>query len=312
MPFGLFEKGADVTLTVDRPQGPYHPGDTVRATIALQVDKPVKVREVRVTLLLQQKYKTLVEREVQQTASTTTTNPPATPPTTTTTKETVEEMSTNEKEVDKQIPIREGTLNAGQTVEVALRIPPDAVPVYLSPNIETHWVIKVTVDRPMASDSNAEMQLPLIVPPPGHYAKPGEFGSAINMNAAALRFNLPKLEYVNGETLNGELIVEPREAFEGREIRIELLHEERVTEGSKPNELTTTDQKMQIAGTTKLEPGSNQTYDFSLAIAPKGQPTYVDPQASSRWILKATVDRPWASDAEVTQEIYIYSGNRAG
>jgi hypothetical protein len=303
MPFGLFEKGADVTLTVDRPQGPYHPGDTVHATIGLQVDKPVKVREVRVVLLLQQKYKTLVEREVQQTSST---------GTATTTKETVEQMSTNEKEVDKQIPIREGELSAEQTTTVDLRIPPDAVPVYTSPNIETHWVIKVTVDRPMASDANAELQLPLIVPPPGHYARPGEYGNATNMNVAPMRFSLPKLEYVNGETLNGELIIEPREAFEGREVRIELLHEERVTEGSKPNELTTSDQKMQIAGTTKFQPGTPQKYDFSLAIAPKGQPTYVDPKASSRWILKATIDRPWANDAEVTQEIYVYSGTRAG
>jgi hypothetical protein len=303
MPFGLFEKGADVTLTVDRPQGPYHPGDTVHATIGLQVDKPVTVREVRVVLLLQQKYKTLVEREVQQTSST---------GTATTTKETVEQMSTNEKEVDKQIPIREGELSAEQTTTVDLRIPPDAVPVYTSPNIETHWVIKVTVDRPMASDANAELQLPLIVPPPGHYARPGEYGNATNMNVAPMRFSLPKLEYVNGETLNGELIIEPREAFEGREVRIELLHEERVTEGSKPNELTTSDQKVQIAGTTKFQPGTPQKYDFSLAIAPKGQPTYVDPKASSRWILKATIDRPWANDAEVTQEIYVYSGTRAG
>ena len=303
MPFGLFEKGADVTLTVDRPQGPYYPGDTIRATIGLEVEKPVKVREVRVVLLLQQKYKTLVERDVAQTG---------TGGATTTTKETVEVMSTNEKEVEKQIPIREGELSAEQTVSVELRIPPDAAPVYTSPNIETHWVIKVTVDRPMASDANAEMQLPLIVPPPGHYARPGEYGTASNMNVAPMRFSLPKLEYVNGETLSGELIVEPREAFEAREVRIELLHEERVTEGSKPNEVTTSDQKVQIAGSTKLQPGSNQTYNFSLMVVPKGQPTYVDPKATSRWLLKATLDRPWATDAEVTQEIYVYSGNRAG
>jgi hypothetical protein len=303
MPFGLFEKGADVTLTVDKPQGPYHPGDTIHATIGLQVDKPVKVREVRVVLLLQQKYKTLVERDVQQTSSS---------GTTTTTKETTEQMSVNEKEVDKQIPIREGELSAEQTTTVDLHIPPDAVPVYTSPNIETHWVIKVTVDRPMASDANAEMQLPLIVPAPGHYAQPGQYGNATKMDVAPMRFNLPKLEYVNGETLSGELIVEPRNEFEAREIRIELLHEERVTEGSKPNEVTTSDQKMQIAGTTKFQAGSNQQYDFSLMIVPKGQPTYVDPKATSRWILKATLDRPFATDAEVTQEIYVYSGNRAG
>jgi hypothetical protein len=294
MPFGLFEKGADVTLTLDRPQGPYYPGDVVHATVSLQVDKPVKVREVRVVLIAKQSYKAQVKQED------------------TTTKETriVDSMVNEEKEIDKQIPIREGTLNAGQTVTADLRIPADAVAPYHSDYIETHWLVKVTVDRPMAGDSNAEIELPLIVPAPGLYAKQGEFGNGTGLDVAALRFNLPKLEFVQGETLSGELIIEPRQDFEAREIRLELLHQEHISAGDQARDVETSDQKVQLAGTTPLTHDKAVRYDFSFAVAPKGQPTAVAPKGTSRWILKATVDRPWASDAEVTQEVYIYSGAR--
>ena len=299
MPFGLFEKGAEITLTIDRPQGPYYPGEVIHATLGLQVDKAVKVREVRVVLLLQSKYKTLVQQEEED------------PTTHAKTTKTVEQQNSDEKEIDKQTPLHEGTINAGQTLTIDLHIPPDAVPVYLSPNIETHWVVKATVDRSMASDSNAEIQLPLIVPPPGTYNNQGEFGTSTNLDVAAMRISLPRLEYAAGETLNGELILEPAQDFEGREVRIELLQRERVTGGSQPNEAETSDQKMQLAGTTKYQRGNAVRYNFSLAVAPKGRPTFSSPTATAQWILKATVDRPWASDAESTQEIYVYSAARA-
>jgi hypothetical protein len=57
MVFG-FRKGGkiDISLQVDRPEGPFYPGDAVRADVALEVEGGTPVREVRAGLVLWERY----------------------------------------------------------------------------------------------------------------------------------------------------------------------------------------------------------------------------------------------------------------
>src|SRR5689334_13626928 len=50
MPFGLFEKPPQLVMTVDRPQGPYYPGDVVHVTLQVHAEKATKINEVRAVL----------------------------------------------------------------------------------------------------------------------------------------------------------------------------------------------------------------------------------------------------------------------
>lgn len=294
MPFGLFEKAPEITMTVDRPTGPYFPGDVIHVTIQTKAEKDSKINGVRAALVLKTKYRENQQQTDTQTKQTT----------------IVQNDITTETEVDKQQPMGQGSLHGDQTFTVDLRIPPDAVPPYSSTLIETHWSVKATIDRPMASDPNQELELPLIVPPPGSYSQPGEFGNSSDLNVAALRFSLPKLEFVNGETLQGKLLIEPHQTFDIREVRLELLCRESVNEGTTPNVAETADQKIQLAGNMKMQSGQATSYPFTFIVAPKGRPTFQSQKAQVHWVLKASLDRAFAGDAAIEQELYIYSGTR--
>jgi hypothetical protein len=296
MPFGLFEKAPELTLTIDRPQGPYYPGDVIHATLQVKAEKDSKVNGVRVALVLKTKYQELTEQTDTQTQQ----------------KTTVKHDVTAEQEVDKQAPLGQTTLHGEQTISADLRIPPDAQPPYASTLIETHWVVKATIDRPMASDINQEIELPLIVPAPGSRSMASEYGNASDLNVAAMRFSLPSLEFTNGETLQGKLLVEPHQSFDVREVRLELICREAVSEGSAPNTSETVDQKIQLSGSTKMQSGQQVGYPFTFLIATKGRPTYQSPKAQVHWVLKASLDRAFASDDVVEQELFLFSGARQG
>jgi hypothetical protein len=294
MPFGLFEKAPEITMTVDRPQGPYFPGDVIHVSIQTKAEKDSKINGVRASLVLRTRYK-----ENQQQTDTTTKQ-----------TTTVQTDVSAETEVDKQQPMGAGSLHGDQTFTADLHIPPDAAPPYSSTLIETHWVVKATIDRPMAGDPNQEMELPLIVAPRGTYSQPGEFGNSSDLNVAALRFSLPKLEFVNGETLQGKLLIEPHQNFDVREVRLELFCRESVNEGNTPNTSETTDQKIQLAGSMKMQSGQAVSYPFTFIVAPKGRPTFQSPKAQVHWVLKASLDRAFAGDAVVEQELFVYRGAR--
>src|SRR5690349_10399140 len=134
MPFGLFEKPPQLIMTVDKPQGPYYPGDVIHVTLQVTASKPTKINEVRAVLGLHQRYKELSDTTDSTTHQTTTS----------------ENWSDDEKEVEKQVPQPQGTISGSQTYNVDLHIPPDAPPPYLSEKMETHWLVRGVVDVPMA------------------------------------------------------------------------------------------------------------------------------------------------------------------
>jgi hypothetical protein len=257
MPFGLFEgKAPQLTVTMDRPHGPYYPGDTITLTITLVAEKDTKLREVRASLLRRQKVQTLTQTE----------------DTTTHEKKITPSWQSSEKEVEKQVPMHEGSIHGTQTFTVELHIPPDAAPVYTGPLIENKWIVKVTADRAMASDADQEIELPLIVVPTGQHGGAGQYGTVNNPGDAGLRLDLSKLDWANGETLTGTLQVQPNKDFEAREIRLALLCTETVPSPVQVNTQETTDQQQQLAGATQFHAGQAQSFPFTLSIAPKGHP----------------------------------------
>ena len=162
----------------------------------------------------------------------------------------------------------------------------------------------------MAGDPNQEMELPLIVAPRGTYSQPGEFGNSSDLNVAALRFSLPKLEFVNGETLQGRLLIEPHQNFDVREVRLELFCRESVNRGQHAQHQRDHRPEIELAGSMKMQSGQAVSYPFTFIVAPKGRPTFQSPKAQVHWVLKASLDRAFAGDAVVEQELYVYSGAR--
>jgi hypothetical protein len=205
--------------------------------------------------------------------------------------------------------VGEGTIPAGfrETYRFDWRIPADAPPSCDGAILRTRFVVVVNVDRPMARDIEQELEIPVVVPPPGARAEAGECGEASHPEVARMTFVLPKLEVAEGETLGGRLLVEPHQDFEVRGIRLDLLRTELLTFDDAENGRETVELSVPLAARAALRGGSRAEYEFSLPIPAMGAPSYRRDDSEVKWVLQACLDRAWANDPAVCQEICIYT-----
>ncbi|RLC56751.1 MAG: hypothetical protein DRI80_15850 [Chloroflexota bacterium] len=289
MAFGLFKGGdVNISLQLDRPAGPYYPGDVVHTDIMLEVEKGMKVQEVRAGLVFWERYQ-WIDRDTEG--------------------KTSRRWSTDEAWVSREILVPKGSIpdDFRQTYSLDWRIPPEAQPPYAGTISQTRWLVKVTVARRLKKDINEEIELPLIVPPPGHRAQPDEYGESSHPDAVHMRLRLPGLEFVEGETINGQLLIEPRQDFGVSEVRLELVRGEYVPR-DEGNRHTAIEQKLQLARKAKFQAGTPVVYDFTLDIPDQGCPTSWTNNSRVNWAIRATLNRRLRKDFKIEQAIFVYNG----
>jgi hypothetical protein len=288
---GLFGGGkVDITIDVDG-VGPFRLGDTVNATITIGAEKGMKAREVRAGLVLWQRYQTIEETRDSDGDW-----------------RTSHTWRTDEEWLHRETLLsNEGVpANFQQTYQFAWPLPYDSPAPCQGKIVQIKYLVKVTVDRAMARDLNEEYTLPVASAPPGRDLREGEYGRSTDPEAK-LRFWLPKLEYVEGEEVTGRLTVEPRQAFDAREIRVELVRRERVTPGDKTNNAAVVECNLQLAPSAKLQPGQTMEFDFSLPIPANGNPSHESSKTRLVWQLEGIVNRPLRDDTNVEQEVYVFT-----
>ena len=135
-------KELKVTITMDRPEGPYAPGDRMRTIITIVAPEGGKVREARAGLVLWQHTKTTT-RDGGSVAI---------------------QESTNENWVQKEPLLQEQDLPANftQTFTFDWSIPADALPGAVEGDSRRRVIVKVDVDRPLAKDVHEELEVPVI------------------------------------------------------------------------------------------------------------------------------------------------------
>jgi len=294
MVFGLFGGGnLDVSIELDRPDGAYAPGDTVVARIAVAATKGGKVRELRAGLVMQHKYQVIVHRR-NSNGNWSNSN----------------EWRTNEVWVTREVLAAEGAIAADFSEARAIEwaIPADAIPTCAGEIVQVTWSVKLTADRALARDQNEEVELRVVVPPTGEYAQPGEGGEMNTNSGVAMRLDVPTLELIEGGTLQGRLIVEPSQSIDAREIRVELIRDERVHVGDAVHAKQISVEKVRVAESPKLVPGTPLTLDFELPIPATGTPSHAHGDTEVTWQLVGTVDRPMRGDFTVTQWVGMYNG----
>jgi len=276
-----------VQIDLDRPAGPYYPGETVQATITLQNEKELAVRGASAWLVLREEYK-YVRRSAKGHVDRYT--------------ETVE------LRCDQADLVGEGTIPAGtHTYPASLRLPDDAVPPYSGKITKNRWLVRCKFDSPKAFDPEAEAEVPLIVPPPGRNVQPGEVGEAQRCDEAELRLWLPRLEWIEGETIEGKLLVRPRENFSVSEVRLELTRTEYVPRASGDTE-SRAEGKIKLADKVEFWPAHPAEYPFSLPVPRQGQPSRSTQFSAVTWSLTATLARRLRKDSEISAQIEVYNG----
>jgi hypothetical protein len=292
MVFGFFGgKRVDISIQLDRPDGVYAVGDTVGAQIALAAENAGRVREVRAGLVLQHRYQ-IIDRTRDSDGDYSDTH----------------QWRARETWVGRELLATEGARSANGTQSVAWQIPPDAAASCDGDIVKVAWVVKVTVDRAMARDQNEEVPLRVVTPRPGQYTQSSDFGEMNTGSGVAMRFSLPSLELIEGETLQGRLTVEPSQSIDAREIRVELVRSERVNPGNRAHVKQKAIQKIQVAGSTKPVPGQPVAYDFALPVPAVGSPGHDVGDTSVTWQLVGIIDRPMRGVYTVTQWVGIYNG----
>jgi len=282
-------KKVHIGIEVDPAQGPYYAGDLLHVLITLQSEKELKVREARASLMLHETYSyTRTEGGKVR-----------------------HNRGTSELIAHRAQLLGEETIPAGfnQTYRLEWQIPQEVPPPYTGKLITGRWLIKVTLDRKLRGDINEELEIPLIVPPPGRWARPGDYGESSHPDDAEMVLWLPRLEWVEGETIEGKLKVYAQKDISASGVRIELVRRERVSYGDGETSAAT-EFKERIAGGVKLNAGEVGEFPFSVPIPERGCPTRSTPIGRVSWELKGILDRRLRKDFTVTQEVYVFNGVR--
>ncbi len=66
-------------------------------------------------------------------------------------------------------------------------------------------------------------------------------------------------------------------------------------------------QRVQLAGSTKLESGTPVAYDFALPIPQTGAPSHDVGDTVVTWLVVGTIDRPMRGDFTVTQWVSLHN-----
>ena len=291
-----FLKGGkvEVNIELDRPTEFYHPGDAIHASVTLEGKKKMKVRQIKAELVHWERYR--YDR--------------------TTTDMDDDDRTSTYTDTAETIPVQEVLMEAGeipaesvQTYTLDWTIPDNAVPPYQGEITQSRWLVRVTLDRKLGLDTNAEVEVPLIVSPPGRDIQPGDYGSASHPGEADMSLWLPKLEWVEGETIEGNLLVRPQKDFKVSEVRIEMQRREYVPRDDGKTH-TVTEGKTQLAPKTEFRANEVVEYPFSFSIPVRGCPTRETPHSHVMWTLTGILNRSLRADWTVGQQIIVYNGLR--
>ena len=292
MVFGLFGRsGVEVSIGLDRPDETYAIGETVGAQIMLAVENGGNIREVRAGLVRQERFQAIDNRLDADLKF-----------------RDFYEWRTNEVWVTREVLAGEGALSVNDTFGFAWQIPPGSAPTCAGDIVQVKWLVKVTINRPMAPDQNEELEFGVVSLPTGRPAQSGDFGEMNADSRAVMRLTLPTLEFGESDTVRGRLAIAPSESIDAREVRVELMREERVNVGDRVNIRLTSMQQVQVAASTTLVAGTPVAYDFELSVPTAGSPSHDVGDTVMGWLLVGTIDRPMRGDYTVTQRVGVYTG----
>jgi len=281
---GLFDKSLEVSIDLNQPTKFFAPGAAVRAMVTVRANKESDVRGATAGLLFTERHQS-------------------------TDADGNTRWSSEETWIGQEEMLEEQTLPEGfeETYTFNWSVPDDALPTIKGEIIQHTWKLIVKVDRPSAKGVNEEVELHVAVPVPSKAIQPGQASEPTHPEVAGMRFELPQVEFVEGDTLSGQLIVDPRVDIEAREVRLDLVRIETVTGGDAPNVKEKVTESHKLAGITMLEAGQSATYDFSFPVAIDGCPTYQHESREVAWALRAEISRPLAYNDEVTRTVFLYS-----
>jgi hypothetical protein len=290
--FGLWSGGdlaAEIRVEQESPL--YVPGETVEVAVTLTASKATTARQVRAGLVMLQRYQ-VVEQRTDSDGD----------------HYNAQRWKTDEQWIASENIVPDGRIAAGaQTHRFRWTLPADALPTYAGAIAQVRWLVRLVVDRKLARDLTKEVEIGVGSSPDAASERliaPAATGTEL----AGLTFDLPQQRVAAGDTIGGTLLVEPRQSFDVRGVRVELVRQETTHGGDKRNVRETVLQRADVADKTTFAPGASQSYTFTFTIPEDGCPSYQSAHSSALWMIRAVLDRPFKSDACAHQPVIVTHG----
>ena len=285
---GLFGgKLPEFSIQLERPDGVYYAGETVRARVGVSAEDGGKFREIRAGLLLEEKYQT-IERQRDSDGDRSYNR----------VWRTSEHWAAREQLAAGELP-----KGFSRAFDFEWRLPEAAQPSCQGKIVAARWLVKATADRKLARDVNAETQFYVVRPPSAAPASPVENSAP---DAASMRFELQRSAFVQGESVAGRVVVEPRQDLSPRALQLSLVRHEVVPGGDRTNVEEIVEARHDYPA--QLRAGQPAAFDFTFAIPSNWCPSYHSANARVEWRLNATLDLAWKRDVHGWQAIQVFNG----
>jgi len=283
----------ELTVTLDRQNSTYFPGETVVGTIELTADKALKLGGVTAVLSGTEEYK---YRYITY----------DTDPEGNSTQDYRTSWGRNQFFASQQSILGETVLTGGTThcYQFQLMLPSDAPPTCAGALLRVRWQLNVVADRPRARDMNTDIALLVHSQDLSQDRNPSEYGQSNRPDEAELTFILPGLGAVVGQQLAGQLHILPRKEFDSK-VRLELVRREYVPydQGNSSEK----SYRFELVGRTSFVSGRPQVLPFELAIPADAPPSVRTSNGTISWKLRGVLDRSLRKDTVVEQNLEIYS-----
>jgi len=229
------------------------------------------------------------------------------------------------------VPVRMVRLHRGSEVRFPFSfvLPDSALPTHLGFGCLIRWMLELTLDAQQPVDP---VRRELVVASAMHGTSAGSSQAAVTCDAFHLSLSLPQLQFAEGDSIRGDVIVTPIADLTLKELRIALVRVERLTEGDghivyfaerdpadaqmvgnrQPAESGTTyvwlEQHETLAEPVKLESARPKRYPFSLPLARTWRPSVATADGMVRWQLSAIASRAGLPDVQAALRLEVYTG----
>ena len=277
----------ELSVTLDRSDGVYYPGENIQVLVELCPDRPLQIRGalVRLVGIEDYRYRTLntYQNRVREEHC----------------WEQNEFFASKEKFLDATTLEK----NVSRQYSLIVPVPAGALPSFTGDILQVSWKIDITLDRQVAQDIHAEAGVCIRLR--GDEFEPPllESGVSSNPDAAELGFDLPDWKIRSGEAFTGRFNVLPFADFDAR-VRVELVQKTYVPrDRGNHNENCLS---VNLADRMEFVAGQQQGFDFDVAIPEDVVPTVQTPNGSSEWLLRGILDRRLWKDTRIEQGVVIY------
>lgn len=306
----LFGKAVQIGIDVEGGSEVFYPGDALSGIIRLEAKKKVKFEEIRLELNSIEKFKVRVEQvDIDD--------------------EGFEMTSTHSKTETSKVNWAKVALLPGgelakgfkQEFPIEIAIPDGVYSTHKGGSLASFdWELRVVVDRKMAVDVNEEVEIIIGALVSEEWFEPAEVGESNEPDEADMCFVLPKQAWLLGETVSGELRVNPKNDFKVSEVRVELERYEyspldpndvmgtfsyTYDETALSEEYTKTVVKESLSGKIKYATDEEHKYSFEFAMPTEAPLSGGTPNSACNWSLKGVLNRTMRKDTVVTVVVQV-------